>query len=111
MHTSRTCHTREKMGQQPEIQRINTDSADRVGNAASRTRHAADAPVFLTKKWLAMSKDCYMASCGKVNYQRLNRLVFTDQVLDAIGITREQLKGVRDFDLVTSNKLKKILDL
>lgn len=84
----------------------------RVGDTASRTPHAPDAvPVFLTKKWLAMTMDCYMQRCGKVNYSRLHRLVFTDAVLNEIGMSRAELKMVRDFDLVTSNKLKQILSL
>jgi len=104
-------HERENMGQHLQGQSILHQNADRAGDASARTHHAPVVPVFLTKKWLAMSRDCYMERCGKVNYERLNRLVFTDEVLQFIGITREQLKGVRDFDLVTSNKLKKILEI
>lgn len=91
------------------------ENIGRVGDASKPTYHVpspeSKVPVFITIKWLALTKECFMPRCRKVNYARLHRLVLTDEVLEYIGKSREDLHGLSEFDLVTSNKLKKILSL
>lgn len=87
--------------------------ANPAGWGTKSTVHAPEPPPrIITKKWLCSHFQCQYPS-GDFNYTRLYRLVLTPEVIDAIGMTPERIRGrtVREFDAVTSRKLMQVLSL
>lgn len=70
------------------------------------------APAIISKKWLCAHFECQYPN-GTMNYRRLYRLVLTDQVLTEIGMTRAQVRRtqLREFDAITSRKIKIVFNL
>lgn len=112
-HNSDRKKTPAKMTQRTENELTEYLKANPVGWGTKTTIQAPDPPPpIITKKWLCVRFQCQYPG-GNFNYTRLYRLVLTPDVIRQIGMTPETIRGrtVREFDAVTSRKLKQVLDL
>lgn len=80
------------------------------------TTHAADTapplPRLITKKSLCVYFGLVNAR-GRMNYHRLYLRVLTPEVIDALGMSAEQMRhpGMKEFDAVQSATLREILKI
>jgi len=79
------------------------------------TTHTADTaplPRLITKKSLCVYFGLVNAR-GRMNYHRLYLRVLTPEVIDALGMSAEQMRhpGMKEFDAVQSATLREILKI
>ncbi len=100
------------MGQSIDNELIELVRANPMAFVQKSTIYAPEVPPIISKKWLLVRYG-YQQPSGRMNYKVLYSRILTSRVLDALGLTEEEVRcrGFKDFDAERSALLKNILQL